>query len=100
MSVQQTRDNKKYQSGQEQIAYLFYVWEQKKRVIVNSCSLEKCESKSVNISVSTNKVKCAMNEAKDEEPSVKDNSVINGPSYFKIFKCGKNFLRNLDATYK
>ena len=41
-----------------------------------------------------------MNETKDEELSVTDNSVINTPSYFKIFKCGKNFLNNLNAMYK
>ena len=41
-----------------------------------------------------------MNKTKDEEPSVIDNSVINAPSYFKLFGCGKNFLNNLDATYE
>ena len=39
-----------------------------------------------------------MNETRDEEPSVTDNLVINVPSYFKLFKCGKNFLIKLDAT--
>ena len=41
-----------------------------------------------------------MNETKDEEPSVTDNSVINAPSYFKLFECGKKLLNNIDATYE
>ena len=40
-----------------------------------------------------------MNETKDEEPSVPDNSIINAPSYFKIYDFGKTFLNNLDGTY-
>ena len=40
-------------------------------------------------------VKYTKNETKDEEPLVMDNSVINALSYFKIFKCSKNFLKNL-----
>ena len=38
-----------------------------------------------------------------EEPLVTDNSkveVIKVPGDFKLFKCGKNFSDNLDATYK
>ena len=35
------------------------------------------------------------NETKDEEPSVTDNSVINTPSCFKLFDCGKNFLKKI-----
>ena len=56
--------------------------------IVNACSLEKSESKIVHISINTNKVKYAMNEPRDEEPLGTDNSVINSPGYFKLFKCG------------
>ena len=41
-----------------------------------------------------------MNETQDEEPSVTDNSVINFPSYFKLFKFGKNFLDIIDGTYE
>ena len=41
-----------------------------------------------------------MNKKKNEEPSVTDNSVINVPSYFKLFECGKNFFNNIDATYE
>ena len=41
-----------------------------------------------------------MNETKDEEAPVTDNSVINAPKYFKLFKCGKCFLKNLEATYE
>ena len=29
-----------------------------------------------------------------------DYSVIKAPIYFKIFECGKNFLKNIDATYE
>ena len=68
--------------------------------IINACSLDESESKRVYISVNTSEVKYAMNETKDEEPSVTDNSVINAPSYLKIFECIKNFLKNLDATYE
>ena len=39
-----------------------------------------------------------MNETKDEEPLVTDNSVIIAPRYFKIFECGEKFLNRLDAT--
>ena len=71
-----------------------------KSVIVNACSLEKSKWKSVHISVNTSEVKEAINKTKDEEPSGTDNPVINVPSYFKLYKCGKNFLNNLDAMYK
>ena len=60
-----------------------------KRIIANACSLGKSKSKSVHISANTRKVKYLNNETKYEEPLVTDNSVINGPIYFKLFKCGK-----------
>ena len=41
-----------------------------------------------------------MNKTKDEEPLVTDNLVINAPIYFKLFECGKNFLKNIDTTYE
>ena len=56
-----------------------------KRVITNTCSSDKSESKIVNKSINTSEVKDAMNETKYEEPSVTDNSVINAPRYFKLF---------------
>ena len=68
-------------------------------VIVNACSLDEIELKSVHISVNTSEVKDANNETKDEEPLVTDNSVINVPRYFKLFECGRNSLKNLDAAY-
>ena len=81
-----------------------------KRVIISTCSLDDRESKDVHISdntsglkyakngsVSARKVKYAKNETKYEEPLATDNSVINAPSYFKLFKCGKNSLKKLDA---
>ena len=42
-------------------------------VIINACSMEKSVSKMVHISVNTIKGKGAINETKDEEPSVTDN---------------------------
>ena len=66
-----------------------------KRVIVNACSSDESESKSVHISVNTSEVKGAMNETKDKEPLVTDNSVINATIYFKLFECHKNFSKNL-----
>ena len=41
-----------------------------------------------------------MDKTKDGAPSVTDNSVINAPIYFKLFMCGKNILKNLDAMYE
>ena len=41
-----------------------------------------------------------MNKTKYEEPLVTDNSIINEQRYFKLFECGKNFLKNIDATYE
>ena len=37
--------------------------------------------------------------AKDE-PSVTNNSVMKVPGHFKLFKFGKEFVKNLDVTYK
>ena len=68
--------------------------------IVNACSSEESESKSVNISVNTSKVTDEMNEKIDEEHLVIDNSVINVPISSKLFECSKNFLNNLDAIYE
>ena len=42
-------------------------------------------------------IKYTKNETKDEEPLVMDNSVINVPSYFKLFECGEKLLNKLDA---
>ena len=52
----------------------------------------------VNISVNDSEVKHAMNETKDEENLVTDNSFMNDPIYFKPFECGKTFSKNMDAT--
>ena len=70
-----------------------------KNVIFNACSSDKIESKIFHISVNTGKLRYATNETNDEEDSVTDHSVINAPIYFKIFRCGKKFLKNIDATY-
>ena len=71
-----------------------------KRVIVYACYLDKSESKSVHKSVNTSEVKYAMNETKDGEPPVTDNSVINAPIHFKLFQCSKNFFNNIYSTYE
>ena len=73
--------------------------------------MDKSKSKSVYISVNTSevkdanneivntsKVKYARNKTKDEEPWVTDNSIINAPSCFKLFKCSKNVLNKIDAS--
>ena len=73
---------------------------QSKSFIVNACSFDKSESKSVHVSVNTSEVKDAMGETKDEEISVTKNSVINEPSNFKLFECSKNLLNNIDAMYE
>ena len=39
-----------------------------------------------------------MDETEDEESLVTDPPVINKPSYFNLFQCGKKFLNNLNAT--
>ena len=62
--------------------------------------MDEIESKIVHISVNMTKVKHAINETKDKEPSVENNSVINAPRYSKIFKCSKTILKNLDVTYE
>ena len=43
-----------------------------------------------------NKQKDAKNETEYEESSVTDEV----PSYFNIFKCGRNILNRLDVTYE
>ena len=42
----------------------------------------------------------AIDETEHAEPTITDNPVINEPSYFNLFKCGKNILNRLDATRK
>ena len=51
------------------------------------------ESKGIN----TNKEKYAIEKTEHEEPSVTDNPVTNKPSYFNLFKCGKNLLNRLEV---
>ena len=71
-----------------------------KNIIVNACSTDEKKSKTIYIIVNTSKVKDAINETKNEETLVTDNSVINDPIYFKLFECGKNFMKNIDAEYE
>ena len=71
-----------------------------KKFIVNACYLDERKSKSAHISVNKSRIKYAMDETKDEEPLVTDNSVINALRYFKLFQCDKTFLTNCDATYE
>ena len=64
-------------------------------VIVNACSLDERESKSVHISINIREVRYATIETRDEELSIKVNLFINAPMYFKLFGWVKNFLKNL-----
>ena len=45
-----------------------------------------------------NEGKDAKNKKEHEEPLVTYNSVVKEPSYFNLFKCGKNLLSRLDAA--
>ena len=49
----------------------------------------KDQIKSVHIIINTKKVKYVINEARDEEPLVTDNSTINVLRYFELFEWGK-----------
>ena len=55
-----------------------------KRGIVNACCSDESKSKSVHISIDTNEVLDVINETKDEETFVTNNSVIVAPLYFEI----------------
>ena len=78
---------------------LFGDWNQHHTIISmlsNHCSRikrkkikDKSESKFVQISINTSKVKHVKNKSNDEEPLVTDISVTNSPRYFKLFECGK-----------
>ena len=91
---------KRDQCRRKFIACLLYRREQIKKSYHNECSSDKSESKSIHISINKHELKYGTNETNFEEPSVTDNSVINAPSYFKIFKCSKTFLNNFYATYE
>ena len=67
-----------------------------KSTIVDETSTEESELKSVHKRI--NEGKYAKNETEYEEPSVTDNPVVNEPSYFNLFGCGKNILNMIDAT--
>ena len=69
-------------------------------IIVDESSTEDSESESVHKSINKNKEKYAIDETEYEESSVTDNPVINEPRYFNLFKCGKNIVNRLDATWK
>ena len=58
--------SKSIKTGESEL-HVYYTEKSKlKRVIVNACSLDKSESKSVRISVNMSKIKYAMTETKDE----------------------------------
>ena len=67
-------------------------------VIVDESSTEESETESVHKSTNTNEEKYEIGKTQNEEPLVTDNKVINKPSYFNLFKCGKNILNRLDTT--
>ena len=68
--------------------------DESKAIIVDECSTEEDESECVHKNI--NKQKNEKNEAKYEEYSVTDEV----PSYFNIFKGGRNILNRLDLTYE
>ena len=65
-----------------------------KGIIVDKCSTEEEKQECVHINI--NKQKDAKNEEEYEEYSVTDEV----PSYFNIYKCGKNPLNRLDVLYE
>ena len=69
-------------------------------VIVNESYKKESESESVHKSINKNEEKYVIDETEHEEPLRIDNQVMNGPSYFSLFKCGKNLLNRLDARCK
>ena len=71
-----------------------------KIIIVDEISTDKRESESIHKSINKNKGNYAIDVIEHEEPSVKDNPVINDPSYFDLFECGKNLLIRIDAKCK
>ena len=60
--------------------------------------MEKRKSGRFNKSINTSKEKYSIDETEDEKPLVTDNPLINLLRYFNLFKCGKNFLNELNAT--
>ena len=70
------------------------------RVVVNEIFTEESESEIIHKNINTNKEKDAIDETEDEEPLVTDNPVIEEPSYFNLFECGKKILNNIDATFE
>ena len=61
--------------------------------------MEERKSKSVHKSINKN-FKKSIDETEYEEPLVTDNPVIDEPSYFNIFGCGKKLLNKLNTTCK
>ena len=79
---------------------MFYGQYQIKKVYCQCMFFWAKVNKKIHISVNNSEVKDSINETKDEEPYVTDNSVINELDYFKLFKCGKNILNNLYSMYE
>ena len=67
-------------------------------VIADENSKEESKSKSGHKSIKINKEKYEINEIENKETSIEYNTVINKPSYFNLFECGKNLLNKFDAT--
>ena len=70
------------------------------RIILNERSTKEIKSESTHQSVNTSKEKYGMDEIEDEDPSAKNNPVINETSYFNPFECGKNLFSKIDAMYE
>ena len=67
-------------------------------ISVKKISMEERKQKIDHKIINANKEKYATDETEDEKPLVKDNTVINEPSCFNLFECGKKLLNKLDAT--
>ena len=67
-------------------------------VIVYECSTQESESEIIHKIINREKEKDAIDVTEDEGPLVTDNLVINEPSYFNLFKCGKNIQNKLTTS--
>ena len=83
----------------ETLSHIYSTDEEKSKVIiVDESSME--ESKDEYIHKNIHKEKDGNNEADYEEPTIKYDKIFKEPRYFNVFKCGKNPLNKLDATYE
>ena len=68
--------------------------------VLSSIKVLKKRTNQKTIHNGINEGKYSDHETEHEEPSVKDIPVVKEPSYFNLFKYGKNRLNRLDMTCK